>query len=207
MDNKVEVKITLLGDPGVGKTCIINRFTEDKFIQKGSTKGAQYSNKNLKIRNNLVKMDIWDTAGQEQYRALGRNFYRDSFIVLLVYDITNKNSFENLEKIWYPDLKEYGEEYKVLAVVGTKSDLYENEEVLEEEARNYAKEKDAIFMLVSAKNGNNINVLFNELAEKYLEKTFKKVEEMENIKEDPSKMKLNNNLKRKGSFFKSKKCC
>ena len=92
-------------------------------------------------------------------------------------------------------------------MVGTKSDLYENEEVLEEEARNYAKEKDAIFMLVSAKNGNNINVLFNELADKYLEKTFKKVEEMENIKEDSSKMKLNNNLKRRRSLFKSKKCC
>ena len=202
MDNKVEVKITLLGDPGVGKTCIINRFTEDKFIQKGSTKGAQYSNKNLKIRNNLVKMDIWDTAGQEQYRSMGRNFYKDSYIVCLVYDITNKDSFEDLKNIWYNELITYGEKYTVTAVVGNKSDCFEKEEVKEEEASNYAKSIKANYFMVSAKEGINIDSMFKTLAASYLGPEFSaKIKEIINDKGSSQKIRKTKSKK------KGKKCC
>jgi len=162
------LKITLIGDAGSGKSCIINRYINDEFFpDKVSTIGVSCSNKLVKENNKLLRIDLWDTAGQEQYRSLGRHFYKDSYVVILVYDITSKESFENLKLVWYKDLLKYNEKYTILAVVGNKSDLYEIEKVSEEEGRNYAKEINAIFMLVSAKNGDNINNLFNDIVNLY----------------------------------------
>ena len=169
-DSKIEnVKITLIGDSGVGKTCIILRYTNKEFNEnQNTTRGANYCPKILKIKDKDLRLDIWDTAGQEQYRSLGNYFYRDSYVVILVYDISNKQSFENLKNLWFKDLKTFGERYTVLAIVGNKSDLFEEEEVPEDEARKFAEEQEAIFMLVSAKNGDNINLLFTTLISKYL---------------------------------------
>ena len=168
----INIKVTLLGDSGVGKTCIIRRYTSDVFnLDCGSSLGASYSQKNVKIKNKEVILDVWDTAGQEKYRALGRHFYKEAFIVCLIYDITNKRSFANL-KMWYSDLKTYGEKYTVTAVVGNKSDCYEKEEVKEDEARKYAEEIKSHFFLVSAKTGDNINLLFKTLVEEYLGSEF-----------------------------------
>ena len=113
-------------------------------------------------------MDLWDTAGQEKYRAIGRHFYEESYIVCLVYDITNIDSFEKLKSVWYPELKEYGEKLKILALVGNKLDKYLEEEVKEEEAKKFAEEINAIYAKTSAMEGTNIEDLFNNLAEKYL---------------------------------------
>ena len=165
MENNKEkensVKITLLGNSGVGKTCIILRFTNNEYNENSiSTKGANYMPKTIKVQDKTLNLDIWDTAGQEQYRSLGKHFYKDSYIVILVYDITNKDSFEDLKNVWYNDLEKYGEKYSVLAVVGNKIDRFDAEDTVpEDEARKFAEEKNAVFMLVSAKNGDNINNL------------------------------------------------
>ena len=174
------VKVTLLGSSGVGKTCIIKRYTEDSFDENSqTTSGASYSQKPLMIDNKPIQLDLWDTAGQEKYRSLGRHFYKDAYIVCLVYDITSLQSFEDLKTKWYNDLKTYGEKYNVLAVVGSKSDNYEKEEVKEEEARKYAKSIGATYMLTSAKTGDNIDLLFDTLIRQYLGPDFvKKVQEM-----------------------------
>ena len=157
------VKITLLGSSGVGKTCIIKRFTEGNFDEGSvSTSGASYSQKPLKIDNKTIQIDLWDTAGQEKFRSLGRHFYKDAYIVCLVYDITSKESFEDLKNNWYNDLKTYGEKFNITAVVGNKSDMYEKEEVKEEDARAFAQSINSTFFLVSAKNGDNIDLLFNK---------------------------------------------
>jgi len=74
-----------------------------------------------------LQLDIWDTAGQERYRALGRSFYKDEFIVILVYDITRTETFENLESVWYPELEQNGEEKPIVAIVGNKNDQYEED--------------------------------------------------------------------------------
>jgi len=176
------VKITLLGGTGVGKTCIIKRFTLNSFdLETPSTSGGSYSIKTLDINGKEIQCDLWDTAGQEKFRSLGRHFYKDSYIVCLVYDITNYNSFNDLKTKWYEDLKLYGEKYSVLGVVGNKSDRYEEEEVKEEEARSYAEEIGATFMLVSAKTGDNIDLLFDTLVRKYLGPEFAvKLQEMQN---------------------------
>ena len=201
------LKITLIGDSGAGKTCIINRYINDDFFSnKVSTMGVSCSNKLVKEDNKLLRVDLWDTAGQEQYRSLGRHFYKDSYVIILVYDITNRESFENLKIIWYKDLLKYNEKYTILAVVGNKSDLYEIEKVSEEEGRNYAKEINAIFMLVSAKNGDNINNLFNDIVNLYWEPAFQeKVDEMSN--KDNGSVRLKKGFKKEEEMFKSKPCC
>ena len=204
-NNADSVKITLLGSSGVGKTCIIKRYTEGSFDENSpSTAGASYSNKSLVIENKHIQLDLWDTAGQEKFRSLGRHFYKDSYIVCLVYDITSIQSFEDLKSKWYDDLKKYGEKYNILAVVGNKSDCYENEAVTEEEGRKYANSIGAIFMLASAKNGDNIELLFDTLVRQYLGPEFnKKVQEMKQEKGDIKKVTRKNSADKK----KKKKCC
>ena len=164
------LKITLIGDSGVGKTCIIRRFVSNEFSDETlSTDGVNYSKKEISFEDKTVQLDLWDTAGQEQYRSLGKHFYKDSFIVILVYNITLKETFENLKNIWLDDVINFGEEYKVLAVVGNKCDLYEQEAVPEEEARKFAEENNAIFMNVSAKKGDNIDLLFETCVKKFFD--------------------------------------
>ena len=199
------VKVTLLGSSGVGKTCIIKRYTEDSYDENSqTTSGASYSQKPLMIDNKPIQLDLWDTAGQEKYRSLGRHFYKDAYIVCLVYDITSLQSFEDLKTKWYNDLKTYGEKYNVLAVVGSKSDNYEKEEVKEEEARKYAKSIGATYMLTSAKTGDNIDLLFDTLIRQYLGPDFvKKVQEMKQEKGEIQKVTRNTILEKK----KKKKFC
>ena len=202
--NGDNVKVTLLGNSGVGKTCIIGRFITNEFKEDSmTTRGADYSQKSITIQNKTVNLDLWDTAGEENYRSLGRHFYKDSLIVLLVYDITNRESFEDLKSLWYNDLKRYGEKYQVLGIVGNKCDLFENETVTEEEGRKFAEEKNAEFTLVSAKSGDNINSLFTNLVNKYLDPSFQeKIEEIKPKNEGNIKVtKKSEKNKKKGS------CC
>ncbi len=156
------------------------------------------------IDNKPIQLDLWDTAGQEKYRSLGRHFYKDAYIVCLVYDITSLQSFEDLKTKWYNDLKTYGEKYSVLAVVGSKSDNYEKEEVKEEEARKYAKSIGATYMLTSAKTGDNIDLLFDTLIRQYLGPDFvKKVQEMKQEKGEIQKVTRSTIIEKK----KKKKFC
>ena len=169
------LKITLMGGAGVGKTCIIKRFTQNTFdSEEESTTGGSYSMKMVKVGNKEVMCELWDTAGQEKFRSIGRHFYKDAYIVCLVYDITNKESFKEMKEIWYPDLKQNGEKYQVIGVAGNKCDLFEEEAVPEEEARKFAEEIGGVFNLVSAKKGDNINLLFQSLVAKYLGPEFTK---------------------------------
>ena len=198
------IKITLIGGSGVGKTCIIRRYYDNEYVENpASTCGGSYSAKQLKINNKIVQIDLWDTAGQERFRSLGKHFYKDAYIVILVYDITNSKSFEELKEVWYPSLKEFGEKYSVLGVVGNKCDLYENEEVKESEAREYSQQIGATFMLVSAKSGDNIDNLFDTLIKQYLGPAF--AEQLKEIKKEKgetgklSKKDAKKKNKKKGS--------
>ena len=165
----VSIKITLIGNSGVGKTRIIRRYSLNDYVENPtSTTGGNYSSKFVEINGQKYQLDLWDTAGQERYRSLTKHFYKDAYIIVLVYDITKQNTFDELKSIWYPNVLQMGEKYTVLAVVGNKSDLFEDEEVKEEEARQYTESIGATFMQVSAKNGDNIELLFDTLVRKYL---------------------------------------
>ena len=210
LENKPKsIKISILGNAGVGKTCIIQRFMLDEFSENSvSTRGANYSNKIIERDDKLFQLDIWDTAGQEKYRSLGRHFYKEAFIVILVYDITVRESFEELKNIWYKDLTKYGEKYTVLAIVGNKIDLYENEAISEDEGRKFAEEVKALFMLVSAKSGDNIENLFNDLLNAYLEPDFQlKVKEMEQRDEGSVKIRKRSKIEEEKLKNSKKKCC
>ena len=168
------IKITLLGQTGVGKTCIISKYVDDTFSEGNDpTVGANYSEKIINKKGKDIELHIWDTAGQEKYQSLGKHFYKDSYIVCFVYDITNQESLDSLKSIWYPNLQKFGEKFTVLAVVGNKCDLYEKDNIAnEEQAKAFAKEINATFMLTSAKTGDGIEKLFNTLTDIYLSPEF-----------------------------------
>ena len=105
-------KIVLLGDSGVGKTCLISRFISGNFdANVNSTNGASYASKKIEYANlgKTLVLDIWDTAGQEKYKSLTKFFYKDAAMVILVYDITRKESFDNLKNFWYTEIQQYGD--------------------------------------------------------------------------------------------------
>lgn len=196
------IKITLIGNPGVGKTCIISRYIDNVFEENlTSTIGANYTEKTITKNNQEYQLDIWDTAGQEQFQSLGKHFYKDSYIVCLVYDITNQESLDSLKSIWYPNLKKFGEKYTVLAVVANKSDLYENDDLANEsQAKEFANEINGIWMSTSAKSGDGIDKLFSTLVDKYLTPEFNgKVKEMRG-EQTGVKLQKSNNKKQKKKF-------
>ena len=171
-DNNVSCKVVLVGDVGVGKTCIIERYIHGNYRpEKESTVTPTYSFKkvNFEKYNKSISFDIWDTAGQEQYRALAKNFYLGASICILVYDITRRSTFEGLQNYWYDQLKTYGEENMIFAVAGNKSDLFSQEEVKEEEAKKFAESINAYFILTSCQEGIGIEDLFYNCGIKYLE--------------------------------------
>ena len=167
-ENLEGIKVTLIGDSSVGKTSIINRYCKNIFDEKiNSTLGANYCQKIIEKDGKIIRLDLWDTAGQEKYRAIGRHFYRESHIVCLVYDITNEQSFENVKSIWYPELKEYGEKLKIIGLVGNKNDRYLDEKVNENEAKKFAEEINALYKKTSALDNTGIQDLFDELVNKF----------------------------------------
>ena len=199
--DEIGIKVTLIGESSVGKTSIINRYTRNAFTQElESTLGANYSQKKIELHGKKIRMDLWDTAGQEKYRAIGRHFYKESYIVCLVYGISNLDSFEELKEIWYPELKEHGEKLRILALVGNKIDKYLEEEVKEEDAKKFANEINAINKRTSAMEGTNIEDLFTTLAEKYLTDIANLV-----IQKDDSNIQIKSNDVKDPE--KKKKCC
>ena len=205
-DKKLDkVKIALLGSTGVGKTCIIKRYAEDTYEEDGiSTPGGCYYEKIITINEKKLKIELWDTAGQEKYRALGKHFYKDAYIVCLVYDITKESSFEDLKNIWYNDLINNGAEYNILAVVGNKSDDFENEQIKEEKAREYAEKINASYFLTSAKTGDGIDKLFENACGIYLDPNF--LNKINNLMDDRNRT-VSFRLKKQGKKSKGGSCC
>ena len=198
------IKITLIGNSGVGKTSIINQYIDQTFDEaNAATIGANYSEKVITKNNKEYELNIWDTAGQEKFHSVGKHFYKDAYIVCLVYDITSQDSLEQLKTIWYPDIKKYGEKYTILAVVGNKSDLYENDNLADEnQAKEFAQSINATFMLTSAKTGDGIEKLFDTLVDKFLSSDFNsKYKEMKQIKGEIKVLKPNEGEKKKKKGF------
>ena len=205
--DNISCKVVLVGDAGVGKTCIIQRYVNDEFKENPeSTISSTYTYKVIEYKeyNKSMSLDIWDTAGQEIYRALAKNFYFNAGIGILVYDIRRKKSFESLKNYWYDQLKESGETNMIIGIAGNKCDLFHDEEVNEEEARKYASSIGAVFQLTSCKDSIGIDKLFEECGKKYLEvnnllKNNKKGKDKIKLKKDNNNDNNDNN--------KKKKCC
>ena len=176
-------KVVIVGESGVGKTSILSQFINDTFqINTESTSGATFSSKTvLCSNNNKIKLEIWDTAGQERFRALTKMFYKDAGAAIIVYDITKKESFKEIQNYWVKQIKEFNDKI-ILVIVANKSDLIENEGTNEEEARKYANQINASFIVSSALNKSGIDDIFLTIGNRYFK-----------IENDDDKNNNNNN--------------
>lgn len=158
-------KVMLLGDSGVGKTCLLVRFKDGAFLSGAfiSTVGIDYRNKIVEIDQTKVKLQIWDTAGQERFRSVTHAYYRDSHALLLLYDITSKSSFDNI-RAWLSEIHDYAPENVVVMLLGNKADRSGERMIKKEEGETLAKEHNVAFMETSAKTGMNVDLAFMAIA-------------------------------------------
>eukprot|EP00428_Durinskia_dybowskii_P042297 CAMPEP_0170255508 /NCGR_PEP_ID=MMETSP0116_2-20130129/27607_1 /TAXON_ID=400756 /ORGANISM="Durinskia baltica, Strain CSIRO CS-38" /LENGTH=193 /DNA_ID=CAMNT_0010506517 /DNA_START=25 /DNA_END=606 /DNA_ORIENTATION=- len=159
-------KLVLLGDTAVGKSCLVVRFVRDEFFEfQEPTIGAAFLTQTVQLDDATVKFEIWDTAGQERYRSLAPMYYRGASAAVIVYDITNPDSFTGA-KSWVKELQRRGDPNVVIALAGNKADLESRRKVEFEEANAYAEENGILHLETSAKNANNVKALFVEIAKK-----------------------------------------
>ena len=171
MSEELPIKVVLLGETAVGKSCLISRFISDTFLTNHvSTLAGAFSTKNVfydKV-NKTIKYEVWDTAGQEKYRAISKMFYKDASVVLLVLDITRRDTFEAIKDFWYKEVKENAPENIIFAIAANKCDLYEYEEISNQEIEEYALSINAVYKQTSALQNSGINELFNFIGYKLL---------------------------------------
>ena len=162
-------KLIIIGDSSVGKSNILTQYLNDKFDPNSkSTVGVEFGTKNVKIKNTKIKLQIWDTAGQERYRAITSAIYKGAKGALIVYDITNKNSFNNIDK-WIADIKANGDKNVSIIIVGNKSDLNDKREVDKDEGIQKSETFKTAFMETSALTGDNVSQAFSKLVQQIFE--------------------------------------
>jgi len=161
-----QFKLVLLGESAVGKSSLVLRFVKGQFHEyQESTIGAAFLTQTVCLDDTTVKFEIWDTAGQERYHSLAPMYYRGAQAAIVVYDITNPDTFERA-KNWVKELQRQARADIVIALAGNKSDLANRRMVEYDEASSYAEENSLLFMETSAKNANNVNEIFLEIARK-----------------------------------------
>jgi len=159
-----QFKLVLLGESAVGKSSLVLRFVKGQFHEfQESTIGAAFLTQTVLLDDTTVKFEIWDTAGQERYHSLAPMYYRGAQAAIVVYDITNADTFTRA-KTWVRELQKQARPDIVIALAGNKSDLGSRRTVEYEEANAYAEENGLLFMETSAKNANNVNEIFLAIA-------------------------------------------
>lgn len=157
-------KLVFLGDQSVGKTSIITRFMYDKFAQTYQpTIGIDFLSKTMYLEDRTVRLQLWDTAGQERFRSLIPSYIRDSSVAVIVYDVSNRQSFVNTAR-WVEEVRAERGKDVVLVLVGNKTDLVDKRQVSVEEGETKARELSALMIETSAKAGFNIKSLFRKIA-------------------------------------------
>ncbi|KAM7386917.1 hypothetical protein PAMA_009508 [Pampus argenteus] len=170
----IAFKVMLVGDSGVGKTCLLVRFKDGAFLAGSfiSTVGIDFRNKVLNIDGLKVKLQIWDTAGQERFRSVTHAYYRDAHALLLLYDVTNKTSFDNIQA-WLTEIHEYAQQDVVLMLLGNKADATHERVVKREDGERLAKEFGVPFMETSARSGLNVELAFTAVAKELKHQSMK----------------------------------
>ena len=207
----IEIKLILLGDISVGKSSILGRYIDNSFTENYQcTLQVETKSKVIDIDlNTSVKMNIWDTVGQEKYRNLTRQYFRNCHGAIIVFDLTRKDSFDGVQK-WIDELEEFGSNIPIL-IVGNKSDLINEREVNEDVIENFVKNK-YLYYDVSAKNGSNVSLAFDKIRKEIIE-DIKRNEKKEENELNDIKFKMRNvdskafDQLNKSVNGKSKKCC
>ncbi|KNB46831.1 RAS-like protein [Blastocystis sp. subtype 4] len=213
MDDRYDYlyKIVLIGDSNVGKTNILSRFTKDEFsLDSKATVGVEFSSKCVKINNSIIKAQIWDTAGQERYRSITSAYYRGAVGALMVYDITSRSSFENVEG-WLSELRQHSEGDMVVILIGNKCDLANQRCISTEEAIAYAEKHNMAFIETSAYDKTGIDAAFTTVLKEIYELTSSNslgaTEGVSNampLEKKTIKISLNSNFEEEET---RKKCC
>ena len=160
------LKYVIIGDSGVGKSNILLQYINGKFNEDfKATVGVEFGAKNIEINGRIYRIQIWDTAGQENFRSIARAYYKNSICACIVYDITSRNSFNSVQS-WIDDCTKQTPRNILLLLIGNKNDLNDKREVQYEEGEEFAKKKNMIFLETSAKTGNNIDKIFEKIVKK-----------------------------------------
>ena len=203
----ISFKIIVIGDSGVGKSCLTTQAVRNNFEEfYTATVGFEFLTFNMRINNNVLKLQIWDTCGQEVYKSLISNFYRNSSLALILYAINNRDSFQHAET-WLNDLKNQANPNVRVFLVGNKSDLENERVVSKEEGENFKVEKKLDrFIETSAKTGENARSALLEAA-KLLYKDYLKAKQNLANGEEQNDDQKGNKLERKKDKTKGKKGC
>ena len=205
----IRCKTIIVGDSGVGKTSIISRYLKKYNDKEKSTIGASFTNKLETVDGKVILFEIWDTAGQERYRSINNIFYQDAYICLLVYDITKKESFDNIKEYWYKSVLEESNEKTIFHVVGNKIDLLKDETVDRKEVKDYCDNIGADLSFISAKdeNENYIDILFQRLGEKFINSDIYKENNTMIKKYETKKIYFDDDTSVDRETKKQKRCC
>ena len=193
-DTDLVYKILLLGDSEVGKSCFLMRYADNVFVDNCiTTIGLDYKLKYVQLDSGqVIKVQLWDTAGQDRYRTIAKNYYKGSHGILLLYDVTKTSSFENIRE-WIKDIREEVYEKAIIFLIGNKIDKKDQIKIKTEDAEKLAEEFNIPFFEASAKSGENVDEIFKAL--------YKKISEVYVDIQQEGGTKLSKKKK------KSKKCC
>lgn len=157
-------KLLLIGDSGVGKSCLLLRFADDTYTESYiSTIGVDFKIRTVELDGKTIKLQIWDTAGQERFRTITSSYYRGAHGIIIVYDITDVESFSNVRQ-WLFEIDRFASEQVNKLLVGNKSDLTNKRVVTTETAKEFAQTLDIPFLETSAKNSTNVEEAFLTMA-------------------------------------------
>ena len=182
-------KYIIIGDSSVGKSNLLMKFAHNKFTKDyQATIGVEFGSKNIEINNKVYRIQVWDTAGQENFRSLTRAYYKNCVCAIIVYDVTNKQSFENIQN-WLEDVHNQSPKTVLIALIGNKIDLDDKRVISFDEGKELALKNGIIFMETSAKTGEGVNEVFNYTAQE-IEKKMK--ENYYNLKSETCGIKEGN---------------
>ncbi|KAI4837838.1 ras-related protein Rab-1A [Plasmodium brasilianum] len=191
-------KIILIGDSGVGKSCILLRFSDDHFTESYiTTIGVDFRFRTIKVDEKIVKLQIWDTAGQERFRTITSAYYRGADGIIIIYDTTDRNSFLHINE-WMNEINKYTNEDTCKLLVGNKADCKDEIEITTTEGENKAKELNIPFVETSAKDATNVELAFTMITQELIKK--KKKKNINTINNNQAKVKLSMEDRTQGPY-------
>ncbi|KAM3147056.1 hypothetical protein pb186bvf_000772 [Paramecium bursaria] len=195
-------KVLLIGNSGVGKSCMLMRYSENQFTNNFyNTIGVDFKTKSIQIGEHNVKLQIWDTAGQDRFRTITCSYYRGAQGIMIVYDITDRESFENV-KTWMVEIDKYASESVNRMLIGNKCDMSERREVSYDEGLELSRQYSIPFYETSAKSSLNIDIAFTHITKNILNRELHNTRSV--VRKNPN-MRLN--LKPKEKKKQEDLCC
>ncbi|ODQ63564.1 ras-domain-containing protein [Nadsonia fulvescens var. elongata DSM 6958] len=199
-DYKYLVKMLLIGDSGVGKSCLLLRFYDDNFTPSFiTTIGIDFKVKKLNIDDIPVKLQIWDTAGQERFKTVTTSYYRGAMAILLVYDVCDEKSFENVKQ-WYQYIEDYANEDVEVTLVANKVDMSDKRVISTEKGQAMARDLNVPYIETSSKASINVEEAFTSIVKRFVDKQKDK-----NVDNNGGSNGIN--IEQGGSANGSSKCC